>query len=162
MVDIYYQQEKKLVLLIDSLFKSEYPDLCISNNNASKGLRLYSASLSGKIDQYYDYQPSGRMTMEMDTIYTGYLKKEILKTTNQKRSFLTGFFLRNKVMKNSGKYALNIANSVRKAELITELLKYFDCKDVEYTVKKNFIPVGHWVSFIPSKEIAEIIEGSQL
>jgi hypothetical protein len=93
-VDIYFQDELKNALYIDSIFRSDYPDIHIVNNGASKGIKLYSATLSAVIDKYYNYKPSWNKTIKGDTIYSGELKKEMLRTEKQKLSFLFGAFLR--------------------------------------------------------------------
>jgi hypothetical protein len=156
-VDSYFQQEKSLALLIDSLFSREFPDLHIVDNGSSKGIKLYSASLSNRINNFYDYSPSGRGTIYGDTIYVGCIKADRLKTTKQKLSFLAGAFLRNGGVTASQLCFFSIPNSQSKAALCAELLKELDCRNVVYDVKEEYIPVGHWVYFEPSETVIEVI-----
>ena len=93
-VDIYGQGDLKTVVFIDSLFHADNPDIYIVNNGASKGLKLYSSTLSAAIDKYFDYKPSWSKTLKGDTIYSGDLRQEMLKTEKQKLSYLLGAFLR--------------------------------------------------------------------
>jgi hypothetical protein len=152
MVDTYFQQEEKIALLIFSLFRDEYPDL-----NKRKG-KLYSATLSKIVDGYFDYQPSGLRTIHLDTIYRGCLIKDKIATHKQKTSFLMGAFLRNGTSINSKEYVLSIPNSAGKAGLCEEILKEFDCKNVVYTIYKDYIPVGHKISFEPSEKVSKIMQ----
>lgn len=156
MVDIYFQDEKKIAFLIDSLFKLENTDLHINNNGSSKGIKLYSATLSKKVDKYYIYKPSGLHTVSRDTIFSGSLKKDMIKTDEQKLSFLAGVFLRNGGTTDSKECFISIPNSPNKANLCTEFLKELNCKDVELKILNN-IPTGYWVFFEPSDKINEII-----
>ena len=158
MVDIYFQEEKNKALLIDSLFKDENPDMNMIDNGAPKGIKLYSSTLSKKIDQYYIYKPSGLYTIYYDTVYTGYLNKDMIKTSKQKLSFLAGVFFRQGVTTDAKEFIIRIPNSVSKAKLCAEFLKEFDCKNVEYKIMSGYIPVGHNVTFEPSEKIRGIIK----
>lgn len=153
MVDIYYKQEKKTALLIDSLFRKDFSDLRMTDNAAHKGIKLYSAGLSGIVNAYYDFKPSGSRTLKGDTVYIGYLKKDKFTTQKQKLSFLAGAFLRYGRIAGSNKYELVIANSVSKTELCERFLKELKCKNVEYEIREGFIPVGHRVFFEPSGKV---------
>jgi hypothetical protein len=155
-VDGYYPEEKNLALLTQSLFSSEFPDLHLIES--SGGIRSYSASLSEIINGYYDYNPSGIMTVLFDTVYSGSLKLERLKTFRQKLSFLAGAFLRDGYSSESEGYYLSMPNSVGKAKLCSSLLKEFDCKNVVHKVFEGHIPCGNTVSFEPSETIAELIK----
>jgi len=181
-VDIMGQDELKNALFIDSLFSSDYPDITIVNNGASLGIKIYSPTLSSKIDNYYNYKPSIMMTMQHDTIYGGSVKKEMFKTEKQKLSFLLGVYLRygrNKDMTNSRiqffkkdnylskdkklenvSVGLSMANAPSKAQACVEILKDLGCIDVEYVVLKG-VPVGHHVIFIPSDKIQKVIDDAE-
>jgi hypothetical protein len=158
-VDFYFQQEEKIASLIVSLFRNEYPDLILKNSGAQEGraIYIYSASLSKVVDGYFDYKPTGR-TIHLDTIYSGHLMKDKIITHKQKTSFLLGAFLRYGIATDSKEYVLSIPNSRGKAELCEEILKEFGCKNVVYTILKDYIPVGHKVSFEPSEEVGKIIK----
>ena len=94
-VDILDQHELGLALFIDTLFNLDYPDITIMNNGASQGIKIYSPTLSVKIDDYYVYKPTGTWTEQNDTIYGGHLKKEKFETEKQILSYLLGVCLRN-------------------------------------------------------------------
>jgi len=153
MVDVYTQNQKDIALLIDSLFRPEYNDLHITNNGAPKGIRLYSKSLSTKINSYYRYLPSGTYTVYHDTIYSGYLRQEHISTKLEKLSFLAGAFLRDGGKTDATEYFFSIPNSTSKAKLCVDLLNEFNCLDVKYNKLSSRIPVGHWITFKPSKEV---------
>ena len=82
-VDIMSKQDLKNALFIDLLFNLDYPDITIVNNGASQGIKIYSPALSRKIDDYYNYEPSGIRTGARDTVYRGNLKKDIFQTKKQ-------------------------------------------------------------------------------
>jgi len=94
-VDIMSQNDLQHALFIDSLFNLDYSDITIVNNGASQGIKIYSPTLSLKIDDYYNYVPLNIRTSQGDTIYGGHLKKEKFETEKQKLSFLLGVCLRN-------------------------------------------------------------------
>lgn len=175
-VDIYFQNENKIALLIDSLFKEEVKDLRFTNNGAPKGINIYSKALSERIDEYYSYKPSGSYTVRHDTIFAGSIRKEKIDTEKKKLSFLAGTYLRygefidtNEPLKEHYQfrfkkapapdtYWISIPNSVSKAKLCKEILIEEGCKDVEYVVLRDYIPVGHHVIFKPSDKVREVIE----
>jgi hypothetical protein len=161
MVDIFFQGEMKKAQLIDSLFRNENPDLRLENNGASKGIKLYSATLSKKINRYYNYKPTGSYTIFHDTIYTGNLNRELITTDEQKLSFLAGCFFRTGLEAGANEFVMNIPNSASKAKLCAEFLKELGCKNVEYKIRTGYIPVGHSVIFEPSKKIRQVIEEVQ-
>jgi len=111
LVDITNKHNLKYPLFIDSLFRLEYSDIRIVNTpGAPQGIMIYSPTLSLKIDDYYNYEPSGRLHVanidglifeqkdtwisRVDTLYAGHLKKERFETDKQKLSFLLGVYLR--------------------------------------------------------------------
>ncbi|MDR2953690.1 MAG: hypothetical protein LBV43_01245 [Prevotella sp.] len=157
-VDIYAQSEKGIALLIDSLFKDEYNDLYITNNNAPKGIKLYSKPLAAKVNEYYNFKSTGGFTMYGDTVYTGYLIPEKFSTESRKLSFLAGAFLRSGGKFENGTYYITIPNSPSKARVCANLLKEMGCTDVSYEMLPNYIPVGHWVYFRPSQEVENILQ----
>jgi hypothetical protein len=159
MVDIYFQEEKPLASLINNLYKDTFSDLHITNNQAPKGINLYSRILAKIIDGYYDYKPSRSYTLYGDTVYTGYLKKYKIASERQKRSFLAGVFLRyGSKTEISGTYCIAMANSVSKAELSKSFLEELGCSDIQYDIKKENIPVGYLLLFKPSDTILNIIQ----
>lgn len=156
-VDVYSQNQKYIALLIDSLYSVDYKDLHMTNNGAPKGIRMFSKSLSTKINEYYKYLPSGTYTMHHDTIYTGYLRQEKISTNTEKLSFIAGAFLKDGGKTDANEYFFTIANSTSKAKLCVNLLNELNCKDVKYVIMKNRIPVGHWITFKPSEQVLNMI-----
>ena len=156
LVDIYTQNQKDLALLIDSLFRTEYKDIRMTNNGAPKGIRLYSKGLSTKINNYYNYLPSGTYTSYHDTIYTGHLKPENISTKLEKLSFLAGAFLRDGGKTDADEYFFTIPNSTSKAKMCLYLLNEFKCLEVNYK-RLNRIPVGNWITFKPSEEVLNML-----
>lgn len=179
----------KSLLFIDSLFNSDYPDIYIVNDSASRGIKLYSSKLSSEIDKYYEHK------------YLKELKKEMFETEKQMASFLLGAFLRNgicetragevrsdklAVLKNapdthyvhlidkvldlieetdSGKtdkecikYCFWLPNGPNKAKLCAELLKEFDCEEIESVSYEDVTPHPYFVIFKPSRKMREIID----
>jgi len=157
MVDVYTQDKKNIALLVDSLFRTEYNDFHMTNNGAPKGIRLYSKSLSAKINDYYKYSPSGTYTTYHDTVYTGYIRQEKLSTNTEKLSYIAGAFLKDGGKTDKNEYFFTIPNSTSKAKLCESLLTELNCKDVKYVILKNRIPVGHWITFKPSEQVQNMI-----
>jgi len=174
-VDEYSQASKSLVLLIDSVYKDKYPDLTTATNIKTGRLELLSKLLSQKMNDFYSFNPSGRIaysgdtdfkklnidslmntpgfyTTYFDTIFTGYIKGDIFKNDIERISFIAGAYIRFGGEKDSLCY-ISIANSVSKARIVSEQLKELECSNVEYVIKKGYIPVGHTVYFTPSDEL---------
>lgn len=151
-IDIMSQDEFKNALFIDSTFNSDYSDIMIVNNGASLGIKLYSPSLSLKIDNYYNYRPTGITSMQGDTVYVGSLKKEKFETEQQKLSFLLGVYLR---------YGRDteffMTNDPDKARICYDFLQDLGCNNVEYVILKGMIPVPHHITFTPSDKVRKII-----
>jgi len=156
LIDVYSQDQKYIALLIDSLFKTEYTDFHMTNNGSPKGIRLYSKSLSLKVNGYFNYLPSGIFTAFHDTIYTGYIQPEQFNQL-EKLSFLTGAFLRNGGKTNANEYFFTLPNSTSKAKLCVDLLKEFNCLDVKHIILNN-IPVGNWITFKPGEKVLSMIK----
>jgi len=156
-VDVYNQDQKYIALMIDSLFKNENNDFHMTNNGAPKGFRLYSKSLSTKINSFYNFSPSGNSTVFHDTIYTGLIKQEKFLTKLEKLSFLAGAFLRNGGKTNTNDYFFTIPNSTSKAKFCVDILNEFNCLEVKQVILNN-IPVGNWITFKPSERILSMIK----
>jgi hypothetical protein len=158
-VDGYFPKEKHLALLIDSLFTGEFSDLrMVDKGGKGKCINLYSPLLSNVIDSYFEYrQDKARLTLFMDTLYTGYHKSEKLETVKQKLSFLAGAFLRSGYKTEPNKWYLSMPNSTSKAEFCSRLLKELDCTNVKYDILSDFIPIGHRVYFEPSESVNELV-----
>lgn len=155
MVDIYFQQEKNIALFIKKLFVKDHPDLRLEDNGASKGLKLYSDSLSGIINSYFNFKPSGSQTLRGDVIYTGYLNKNKFITPQQKLSFLAGAYFRNSG--STSDYRLSIPNSTSKAKVCEQLLNQLGCKNVTYEMRRG-IPARHFITFEPTPVLLKIFE----
>jgi hypothetical protein len=183
-VDKYSQSEKRLCLTIDSIFKISYPDLKISSwvNKTSKKkvFELHSKALAKRIDSFYSYKPSVRMvyngqekfenlnldsltktkdftSTNFDTIYIGSLKKNVFKTGKQKVSFITGAYVRYGWHTDS-LYHIRVFNSVSKVRILNDLLKEVNCTNVDYEIKKGYIPAASTVSFIPTEQLHDYFE----
>lgn len=156
-IDIMGKKDLKKALFIDSLFSVDYPDITIVDNGASLGIKMYSPSLSQRIDDYYNYAPSGMRTGQMDTIYSGKLKKEKFVTEKQIVSFLLGAYL--SYGKDKNKFSM--PNATSKARLCEEFLKGLGCESVDYSYVKS-IPAGNFVTFKPSLKIMEVINEAEL
>ena len=178
-VDRYYQHEKKLCLSIDSMFIELYSDLKFSSEKHTTTKKdkfeLHSESLAREIEAFYDFQPSGRgaysgevdisevnldsltstkdfFITQFDTIYTGRLKLDVFKTERQKISFITGAYVRFGG-RNDSTYYIRVFNSVSKVKVLDKLLQEVGCTNVEYRMKKGYIPVSHTVYFIPTDKL---------
>lgn len=179
-VDDYSRHDETLAFYLDSVLKARYPDLIVTTNEKSNRLELHSASLAQKMNGFYFFQPSGRgaysgeedfkslnldsltktpdfYTTYFDTIYTGRIAADIFKNDAERYSFIAGAYTRFGGKKDS-LYCINVANSLSKARVVNALLKELKCANVEYVVKKDFIPVGHTVYFTPTDELKKYIE----
>jgi hypothetical protein len=178
-VDKYSQSEQQLCMTIDSIFKNSYPDLEISSSvhkiSKKNEFELYSKALAKRIESFYSYKASGRMayhgqddfeklnldsltktpdfySTNFDTIYTGRLKLNVFETEKQKLSFITGAYVRYGWHVDS-LYHIRVFNSISKVRILNELLKDVGCTNVEYEIKKGYIPTGHTVSFFPTEQL---------
>ncbi len=179
-VDEYSQNSKSLVLFIDSVSKDNYPDLIVTTNKKTGRLELQSKLLSQKMNDFYFFKPSGRGSYSgeadfetlnldsltntpefyktyFDTIYTGRIKGDIFKNDTDRFSFIAGAYIRFGGEKDS-LYYINVANSISKVKVATEQLKELKCTNIEYVMKKGYIPVGHTVYFTPTDELKSYFE----
>lgn len=181
-VDIMSQQELKRAIFIDSMFHLNYADITIVNNGAPQGIKIYSPSLTKKIDEYYNYKPTDIRTMPGDTVYGGNIIKERFDTEKQKNSFLLGAALRyggdqsraNSIIQSLKNdkllagdqehedvaYAFSMSNAPTKAQICVDFLKDLGCEDVEF-VSRNTIPAGNFVVFTPNSAMLEIINEAE-
>ncbi len=178
-IDIISRNELKHALFIDSLFSADYNDITIVNNGAPMGIKMYSPTLSSKIDRYYHYKVmNGHTTRQGDTIYKGDVDIHQLTNAKQKLSYLLGAYLRFGKNEKSTQsiiqhlkenshwpnvnsntdiyYAISFPNATSKAKYCEILLKEFNCKNVLYAYR-NTIPAGHYVVFTPSPKIKKVI-----
>lgn len=174
-VDEYYTTEKSLASFILNTFKDKHSDLYTRIDRKTQRSEMYSKSLTEMIDDLYTYKPSGRAAYKgdkdlmglnldsltktkdfyatnFDTIYTGSLRKDVFKNNVQKLSFIAGAFERFGGY-NDSIYYISVANSVSKVKISAYLLKELNCSNIEYKVKKGYIPVGHKVYFKPTDEL---------
>jgi hypothetical protein len=181
-VDEYYPNEKPLVFLLDSLYKNCYPDLALSTSPQTGRLELRSAVLAQKVNDFYDFQSSGRgiycgnadfNTLRLDSlantpdfrskyfesVYTGRVKADIFTSDSERFSFIAGAYVRFGGKKDS-LYYISITNSVSKVNVLAEQLKYLKCTNVNYIIKKDYIPCGHTVYFTPTEELKTYFEMS--
>lgn len=179
-VDEYNQNSKSLVLFIDSVFKDKYRDVVVTTNKTNDRLELHSKLLSQKMNDFYFYEPSSRMAYSgeadirtlnfdslvntsgfpwnyFDTIYAGRIKEDIFKNDIERISFIAGAFIRFGGEQDS-LYYISVANSKSKVRVATEQLKNLKCTNIEYVVKKDYIPVGHTVYFTPTAELKNYLK----
>jgi hypothetical protein len=179
-VDEYYQSNKSLVFLLDSVFHYKYPDLLVTTNIKTDRLELQSKSLAQKMNDFYLFKPSGRSyycgeedfetlnldsltktpdfyTTYFDSVYTGGIKHDIFKNDAERFSFITGAFIRFGVKTNS-LYYISVKNSVSKVRIVSEQLKELKCTNVEHVIHKGSIPTGNIVYFTPSEELENYFE----
>lgn len=180
-IDRYYQSEKPLYSAVDSMFRTTFPDLKKKVVELKEPKRivfeLYSKSLADKIGKYYNYTPSGSMHInaDLDTIshynhkvmsellqtadriYSGRLKENMFKTDKQKYSFITGAFVRYGTH-NDSTYYIRVYNSLSKVRVLSKLLKEMKCKNVEYKIKKGYIPTAHTVYFSPTSKMKDYFD----
>ena len=175
-----YQRELRNVLFIDSLFNLDFSDITIVYNGDTD-VRIYSPTLSIRIDDYFDYEFTNSWSLEGDSVYRGVLKKEMFKTEKQKFSFLLGVYVRygrdmdrtnlliqsfieEGLLEGNNEYenVFAISNSPTKSQVCIEILKDFDC-NAEYVIRQTTFPRGHYVFFISSNKIREVVnEGERL
>jgi hypothetical protein len=165
----------KHALFIDYLFSPDYTDIILMSYGRAERVTMYSPSLSRRIDDYYDYKPSGTRTLEGDTIYYGKVSGENFKTKKQKLSFLLGAYLRdgmssgwaNSIAQTLRKkpdeyvkvlYGFSVPNSVGKAQLCAKLLKELGSEEVEYVHRNTTIPHGHFIIFSPTKKMRKLMQ----
>ncbi|GAT62824.1 hypothetical protein [Paludibacter jiangxiensis] len=181
-VDEYYPNEKPLVSVLDSIYKNSYPDLALATSPQTGRLELRSTLLSQKINDFYDFQPSGRgtycgkadfKTLNLDSlaktpdfhskyfesVYTGSVKTDIFTSDSERFSFIAGAYIRFGGKKDS-LYYISISNSTSKVKVLAEQLKYLKCTNVDYVIKKDYIPCGHTVYFTPTEELRNYLETS--
>ncbi len=183
-VDKYSHSERQLCMTVYSIFKNSYPDLEISSSvhkiSRNNEFELHSKALAKKIESFYSYKASGRMayhgqddfknlnldsltktpdfySTNFDTIYTGSLKLNVFETEKQKLSFITGAYVRYGWHTDS-LYQIRVFNSISKVKILNELLKDVGCTNVDYEIKKGYIPTGHIVSFIPTAQLKDYFE----
>ncbi len=182
-VDEYYPNEKPLVFFLDSIYKNCYPDLALSTSAQTGRLELRSTVLAQKVNDFYDFQSSGRGTycgkadfksLNLDSlantpdfrskyfesVYTGRVKADIFTSDSERVSFIVGAYVRFGGKKDS-LYYISIPNSVSKVNVLAEQLKYLKCTNVNYIIKKDYIPCGHSVYFTPTEELKTYLETSQ-
>lgn len=177
-VDLYSQSHKSLVFFLDSIFQDKYPDLTL--NEKEGRLDLQSKLLAQKVNDFYFFKPSSRRsyngevdlgtlnldsltktddfyTKYFDSVYVGHIKNDVFKKDFERLSFIAGAYIRFGGEKDSLCF-ISIPNSVSKVKVLTEQLKELKCTNVNYMVKKDYIPVGHTVYFTPSDELKKYIE----
>jgi hypothetical protein len=174
-VDEYAQNNKSLVFFLDSIFQDKHQDLKLITNEKTGRFELESKELAQKMNDYYFFKPSGRgaycgevdlgtlnldsitntpdfYTTYFDTIYTGRIKGDIFKNDTERLSFIAGAYIRFGG-KNDSIYFISVDNSISKVKEVTEQLKEMKCTNVEYSMKKGYIPVGHTVYFTPTDKL---------
>jgi len=182
-----YSGELKYFLFIKSLFNDDYSDITIENNRGD--ITMYSPTLSPEIDDFYIYRAARIQTNNGVTFYIGHVNMEKIETEKQKLSFLLGIYLRygllgirtkssiedyiqwlkkSDFLDENDKYknfenitnAISMSNAGFKTIFFIDLLKYYECKNVELVNTVTF-PVMHVVFFAPSEKIQEVINEAE-
>ena len=151
------QGELKYLLLIDSLFRSDYPDITIKNNGSV--FRIYSPILSKKIDDYFVYEPATGGNI----VYDGRLKKEKFETEKQKLSYLLGACMRygRSITDGIRTNAILMSNAPAKASFCAELLTDLECGGVEYFDRNAIFLTRNNVYFAPSGKMQEVVNEAE-
>jgi hypothetical protein len=156
-LDYYFQWEKPLVSLVDSILKVNYPITTfeLKQNQHPEGIQryffIYSDSLCNKFNRYYEFKPTGTSTYPDDnTEYYGVLNDNIFRSDDQKLAFLAGVYVRFGE-KTDTAYSIHISESPSKVKACYDLLKEFKCKST-YKVINN-IPTQVFVYFHPTEGI---------
>ena len=179
-VDAYSQNHASLAFYLDSVFKDAHPDLIVTVNKKTNRIELYSESLAQRMDDFYYFQATGRgsynrqddlrtlnldsltktpdfLTTHFDTIFTGRIDEGIFRNDSEIFSFIAGAYMRFGGKMDS-LYYIDITNSLSKVRVLNDLLKEIKCTNVEYVMKKGYIPVGHTVYFTPTDKLEEYFE----
>jgi len=174
-VEVYSKNNKSFAFFLESIFQNKYPDLKLTTDEKSGQLKLHSKSLAQKMNDFYFFEPSSRgaysgeadfqslnldsimktddwKTKYFDKIYIGHIKSDVFKSDSERQSFITGAYLRFGG-KNDSIYFISIPNSISKVKVVTEQLNELKCTNVNYIIKKDYIPCGHTVYFTPTDEL---------
>jgi hypothetical protein len=144
-----------------NLLKEDFPDLTID----STATVLLSKKLAAKIKSYYDLQleegsycgdRENEKGEPLDSLYIGYLKPELIKTHNQKLSYVLGAYIRYGKIKD-GSYIISIPNSVNTFYICKEFLSQIGCNITRAEILER-MPVGKLLYFEPSKELQKLID----
>ncbi|PTR01075.1 hypothetical protein C8P68_101306 [Mucilaginibacter yixingensis] len=152
-LDIYYRVEKPIVFALNAMLPKIYPyadvklDVLTRTNGDTSGFKLTCDTVARRINAYYDYtQPH----------YHVKLKGGIFRTDDERLAFIAGAYARFGAKCDTA-WCISIANSIAKTRLLDSLLKHFGCKSVEI-VKNDYIPVGHWLYFHPTKKVEAYLQ----
>ena len=166
-VDRYDALEFPLIDAIDSVLKKDYTNSSYKVDKYSdsgvnvRSAKILSDTLFKKLNSYYVFHESGSYTSDGDPeldnrpILMGALKENIFSDDAEKFAFLAGAYVRFGFRKDTC-YEILIANSLSKARVCYEVLKYFKCKPFYTTIQGN-IPTPHMVYFHPTKEMEEYL-----
>lgn len=164
--DYYFQWEKPLVLIIDSMVKVNYPKISfqLKQNKQqdvfSSYCAIYSDSLCHKFNRYYQFKPTGSTTFpESKTEYYGVLNDSIFRSDDEKLAFLAGVYVRFGTITDTA-YSISIPNSASKIKTCYDLLIEFKCKST-YEIRRNYIPIGHILYFHPTEKIKAYLQKFQ-
>ena len=146
-VDAYYPHEGFVVRVLDSLFKTEYPDLKC-NVEPSGHMNLYSKELAYKVNEYFGIEGE---KAEKDSFTGAKLNKDVFKTDKQRYSYLAGVFLRyGTILKDD--FKIRFANAGGKVEICKMLFEELKCTGVEFEHLKA-IPASNTFSFTPKGKL---------
>ena len=163
-IEKYRLNELPTVLFLSSLFDSDYQDISVVKTEyIVPDIAIYSPGLSAEVDKYYNYEPEMACTVQGNRDYSGKVNGEKIETEKQKQSFLLGAYLRygEACDNETGSYRFFMTNAGNKSKLIADLLSRLGCTHVEYLVKIDRIPNGHYVTFTPSSKMQTVINEAE-
>ncbi len=182
-VDMYSKNRSgDLPAFIISMFEDTYPYLILDTTANAKWDYLYAEGLAKKMNDFYEFKPSGRRTYigdmdlrtanldsiysspearqafysQFDTIYQGRLRSDIFDTDLQKISFIVGAYSRYG-WQNDSTHIIKLYNSVSKAKTLDKLIKEIGCRNTSYEIMPG-IPATHKISFTPTKQLISHME----
>ena len=155
--DHYFQWEKPLVSMIDSILKANYSGMSfqLTQNQHPEGIPQYyfinSKSLCDKFNHYYKFEPTGSLTFPTgDTEYHGLLSDSIFHSEDQKLAFLAGVYVRFGEPTDTA-YCIHIPESLSKVKVCYDILKGLKCR-CSYQILNN-IPTQVLVYFHPTTQV---------
>lgn len=155
LVDNYYPYESIIVAVVDSLINADYPGKVYKSVEKAR-TTITSDSLAIRLNTFYDFKPSRTYTPEREEYLKGILKDDIFQNEQAKLAFLAGVFFRFGNLSDST-YRINMANSISKAKICSQLLKEFGCQP-NYSISQDLIPFAHVISFHPSPKVLAYLE----
>src|ERR1700743_3171642 len=159
--DYYFEWEKPLVSMIDSIIKVNYSNMSfqLKQNQHPTGIPqyffIYSGSLSDKFNKYYKFKSTGTVTLNGEEEKYGVLDNSIFKTDDEKLAFLAGVYARFGETTDTA-YCIHISESPSKVKVCNDLLKEFKCESTYQVI--NNIPTQVLVYFHPTGKVKAYLQ----